>query len=159
MSKSRNIKNLRQPDCSAHNFTSFGAYGLYFASNVHTLEACKHLPLFDPKSRNMTSLKRHFLKKFSTYFSEILSEDVKLMLDKVLNVSHRYLWWFLSYRENTGGEGNIFPPASTVRVKLQGQSFVRYLIKSLTKVKIRYIKLLAPFKTVRCNIQELQKLS
>ena len=95
--------------CSALNFTSFGVYGLCFASNVHILEACKHLPLFDQKSRNMTSLKRHFLKTFLTDFSGILSEGVKLMPEKVLKVSRRYLLWFLSYRENTGG-GNIYLP-------------------------------------------------
>ena len=32
------------------------------------------------------------------------------MPDKVLKVLHRYLLWFLSYRENTEG-GNIHPPA------------------------------------------------
>ena len=62
---------------------SFGIYELCFASNVHILKACKHLPLFYPKSWNMTSLKRHFLKNSLTDFSEILLEDVKLMPDKV----------------------------------------------------------------------------
>ena len=57
----------------------------------------------------MTSLKRHFLKNFSTDFSEVLLEDVKSMPDKALKVSRRYLRLFLSYRENTGG-GNIYPP-------------------------------------------------
>ena len=125
-SKSRNIKNPRSPDCSTLNSTSFGVYGLSFTSKVYILEACKHLPLFDPKSRNMTSLKRHFLKNFSTDFSEILLEDVKLMLDKVLKVSCRYLMSFLSYRENTGG-GNIYPPPP---------SAARVNWKSLTPQKI-----------------------
>ena len=114
--KSKNIKNPIQPDCNALNFTSFGVYGLSFTSKVHMLEVCKHLPLFDPKSRNMTSLKRYFLKNFSTDFPENLSEDVKFMPNKVMKVSRRYLPLFLSYRENTGGVGVIFPP-SAARVK------------------------------------------
>ena len=61
------------------------------------------------KWRNMTSLKRHFLKFFSTDFSEILAADVKLMLWKVLKVLRRYLLPFLSYRENPAG-GDIRPP-------------------------------------------------
>ena len=36
--------------------------------NIKILEAIKHLRLFYPKSRNMTPLKRHFLKTFSTIF-------------------------------------------------------------------------------------------
>ena len=36
--------------------------------------------IFDPKSRDMTSLKSHFLKTFSTDFAEILFEDAKLMV-------------------------------------------------------------------------------
>ena len=100
-------------DCSALNFTSFGVYGLCFTSKVHILEAYKYLPLFDPKSRNMTSLKRHFLKNFSTDLSEILMVDTKLMLEKVLKVSCRHLLPFLSYRENPaggGGQNLILPP-------------------------------------------------
>ena len=117
VSKSKNIKNPRSPDCSALNFTSFGVYGLCFTSNVHILEACKHLPLFDPKSWNMTSLKHNFLKHFSTDISEILSDDVKLMPKKVLRVPSRYLLSFLSYLENMGGD-NIYPPPSTALVKV-----------------------------------------
>ena len=49
-------------------FTSFGVYGLCFATNVHILEACNDFPLFDPKSRNMTSLKLHFQKKNQPIF-------------------------------------------------------------------------------------------
>ena len=110
--KIEKIKNPRYPACKALNFMSFGAYGLCSTSNLHILAACKHLSLFGPKSRNMTSLKCHFLKKLSTDFSEILLEDVKLMPNKVLKVSRRYLLSFLSYRENTGGGGgNIYPPA------------------------------------------------
>ena len=107
-SKSKNIKNLKQPDCSTLNFTSFRAYVLCFTSNVHILEFYKHLQLFDPKSWNMTSLKRYFLKTFSTGFSEIQLVDVKLMPDKVLKVSRRCLLSCLSYPEKPGG-GNIYP--------------------------------------------------
>ena len=57
----------------------------------------------------MMSLKRHFLKNFSTDFPEILVEDVKLMLGKILKVSRRYLPPFLNNRENPAG-GVIFAP-------------------------------------------------
>ena len=75
----------------------------------------------------MTSLKRDFLKKkFLTDFPEILAEDVKLVTDKVLKVSRRYLLSFLSYRESRGGEwGNIYPPPpSAARVKEAKRVFV-----------------------------------
>ena len=40
--------------------------------------------VFDPKSRDMASLKRHFLKNFTTNFSDIFfCEDVELMLNMV----------------------------------------------------------------------------
>ena len=54
--------------------------------------------------------KTSFFKNISTDLSEILSEDVKLMPNKVLKVSRQYLLLFLSYRENKVG-GNIYPPA------------------------------------------------
>ena len=58
----------------------------------------------------MASLKHHFINNFLTDFSEILEEDVKLMLNKVLKVLCRHLLALLSYRENM--EGGIFmPPA------------------------------------------------
>ena len=38
-------------------------------------EALECWPFFYPKSRDITSLKRHFLKNFSTDFSEILNVD------------------------------------------------------------------------------------
>ena len=34
--------------CGALNFTSLGAFGLRFASNLHILEAFEHLLMFDP---------------------------------------------------------------------------------------------------------------
>ena len=48
--------------------------------------------------------------------TEILITDVKLMLGKVLKVSHRYLPPFLSYREQPAGGGE-FRPHSGARVK------------------------------------------
>ena len=48
--KKKYFKNLRQQFYSAFNFTSFGVYGWCFTSNLHNLEAFKHLLLFDPKS-------------------------------------------------------------------------------------------------------------
>ena len=66
----------------------------------------------------MTSLKRHFLKNVSTDFSKSLLHDVKWMSDKLLKMSRRYLLLFLSYRENTEGEGVLFapPPPPAARV-------------------------------------------
>ena len=97
--------------CSALNFTSFGVFELCFTLYVHILEACKHLSPWARKSRNMTSLKRNFLKKNLYGFSEILTVDVKLILEKVLKVSCRYLLPFLSYRENLAeGGGQNLPP-------------------------------------------------
>ena len=58
----------------------------------------------------MTSLNRHFLKNFSTDFSEILVVDVKLMLGKALKVLRRYLLPFLSFRGNQAGGGQYFSP-------------------------------------------------
>ena len=43
------------------------------------------------------------------FFNGNLVRDVKLMLDKVLNVLRLYLLLFWRYPENTGG-GNIYPP-------------------------------------------------
>ena len=45
------------------------------------------LTVFNPKSRDMTSLKHHFLKNFPTDLAEALCEDAKLMLNKVCTVS------------------------------------------------------------------------
>ena len=126
-------KKTTYPDCKAPNFRSFGVYGLCFTSNLHILEACKHLPLFDPKSRSMTSLKLHFLTNFSTDFSEILSEDVKLMPNTIMQISRRYLL-FLSYRENTGG-GNISTPSSPALRGLTAD-ISKPRIKSLTFVDL-----------------------
>ena len=69
----------------------------------------------------MRSLKRRFLKKFSSNFSELLIKDVKLMQDKVLEVSRRYLLSFLGYRENAewGGGKYLTPTPSAAWVKIR----------------------------------------
>ena len=102
-SKSKKYQKSEIAILKCAQFYVFWRLRIAFYLNLHILEVCKHLPPFDPKSWNITSLKRHFLKKISTDFSETLLEDVKLMLDKVLKVLRRYLMSFLSYRENTGG--------------------------------------------------------
>ena len=56
---------------------------LRFASKPYILEAIESLPFFDSKSRDMTSLERHFFKSVSMNFAEILGECDKLMLYKV----------------------------------------------------------------------------
>ena len=68
----------------------------------------------------MTSLKRHFLKDFSTDFPEILVADVKLMMRNVLKVLRRYLSSFLRYRESQAGVGEFAHP-SGARVKPDNQ--------------------------------------
>ena len=65
------------------NFTPFEVFGLRFSSNQYLLEAVKHVSLFDPKWRHMTSPNHHFLKNFSTDSPEILV-NVNLMSDNVL---------------------------------------------------------------------------
>ena len=68
---------------SHFDLASYSVFGLRFASRLYILEVIESWPFFDPKSRDMTSLKRHFLKNFPTDFAEILCECVKLMLYKV----------------------------------------------------------------------------
>ena len=59
---------------------------MYFTLNFIP-EAFECWPFFDLRSRDMTSLKRHFLKDFSMDFAQILFEDAKLMLNKVGTLS------------------------------------------------------------------------
>ena len=115
-SKSKNIKSPRNPFCRALHFTPFWVFRLRLTSKLNIPAAFKHLPFFDPKWWNMTSLKRHFLKHFSTDFCEILIADVKLMLGEVLIVSRRYLPLFLSYRESPAGGFDPPPPFPVGRV-------------------------------------------
>ena len=89
-----------------------------FLSKLYIPVAFKHFTFFCPKWRNMTSLKRHFLKNVLTDSPNILVGNVEFMTNRVMEVLRRYLLSFLSYRENTG-EGVIFtpPPHSAVRDK------------------------------------------
>ena len=64
----------------------------------------------------MTSLKRHFLKRFWFDFHKIIREDVKLLSHKVLKVSYRYLEPFRA-RVNIERRGKIYPSPGGVRVK------------------------------------------
>ena len=63
--QNRNKSKIR--DCHfvrrTFNFTPFGIFWLRLTSKPNILAVFKHLPFFDPKWRNMTSLNRHFLKK------------------------------------------------------------------------------------------------
>ena len=67
---------------------------------------------FCSKSHDMTSLKRHFLKKNLTEFDKIFRQGVKLMSDKVLEVLWRYLTYLSSYSKYSRG-GRICPPAGS----------------------------------------------
>ena len=89
------IKHPRQLFCRMFNFASFGVFGCVYFKTVNKDIAvfwpsniCR---FFWPKERNKTLLKCQFLKYFWTDFSDILVEDVKLILNKVLNVSRRIL--------------------------------------------------------------------
>ena len=64
-------------------FCIFGVRWLRFILEFYISEASECWPFFDLKSRDMTSLKRHFLKNFSADFAESLLADAKLMLNKV----------------------------------------------------------------------------
>ena len=91
---------------------------MFYFKPVHS-RSLQTFAAFDPKSRSMTSLKRHFLKNFSTDFSEIFVVNAKLMLEKVLKISCRYLLLILSYRGNPVRGGRISPPPpSGARVKI-----------------------------------------
>ena len=59
----------------------------------------------------MTSLKRHFLKKFPSEFGKIFRQGVKMMSDKVLKVLWRYLAYFSRYGEYSRGSGQNMPPS------------------------------------------------
>ena len=87
--------------CRTFNFTSFVDSWLHFTSKLYILETFEHLPFYQ-KWRNMTSMKRQFLKNLLPDFYEILMEGVILILDKEPIVSRRYLPPFLSYQENPG---------------------------------------------------------
>ena len=82
------VRNLRLPFCRTFNFTPLGVFRLCVTSKLYNLAAFKNSPLSDPKWRNMTPLKHNLLEKLSTDISEILIEDVKLMLE-VLKILRR----------------------------------------------------------------------
>ena len=110
-SKSKNIKKSKYLFCRTFNFIPFDVFWLRLTSKLKILAALKHLPLFEPKLRNITSLKRHSLTNLCTDLSKNLLADDKSMPGKALKVSRRYLTPFLSYRESpAGGGGGIRPP-------------------------------------------------
>ena len=89
----------------------FGVFPLCLTSKLSILAAFKHLPVFEPKSRNMTPLKRHFLQTFLNEF--FLNVDGRRQIDAG-EVLRRCLPPFLSYREKPAG-GRIRPsPAGRV---------------------------------------------
>ena len=68
--------------------TCFGVFGLRFASNLYILDIFRHLPLFGSKWRNVTSIKRHFLKKltdicdFFVSGRNVVLNDSRLLLQR-----------------------------------------------------------------------------
>ena len=107
--KLKNINNSVESFGSSFNFTPFDVFWLRLTSKLNILAALKHLPFFTKKWRYVTSLKRHFLKYFSTDFSGILIADVKLMLRKVINISRRYLLPFWAIKKMRRGWQNLSP--------------------------------------------------
>ena len=63
------------------------------AQKLYILGAFEHLP-FLTSNGAVSRPKRHFLKHLSTGLPQTLMKDVKLMVDKVLKVSHRCLQSF-----------------------------------------------------------------
>ena len=61
-----------------------------------------------------------FSEHLSTYFSENLIEDIKLMKDSVLQVSRRYLPLFQLSRKSGGGQ-NLPLSGSCVKAECLGQ--------------------------------------
>ena len=81
---------------------SIGLSRLRFTSKMCIIEPLNIYGCFDPKWQKNGVTKTPF-KKATIFFSEILVEDVKFMLHKVLKVSHRYLLPFLSDRKSPAG--------------------------------------------------------
>ena len=74
----------------------------------------------------MTSLWRHLCPNYNTLDFKILTQCVKLLGERVLQVWWWYLHWFRRYRKKTrGGARNSPPPPSGARVKLQVPLHVR----------------------------------
>ena len=70
---------------------SCGVCWLRFTLKPYIPETFERWPFFDPKSRVMTSLKRPIIKNLLTDFAKILFVNAKLMLNKVQEVSRRYM--------------------------------------------------------------------
>ena len=75
--------------------------------------------IFGRNRRNMTSLSRHLWPKYNTLDFKILTQCVKLLGERVLQVWWWYLHWFRRYRKKTRGGLEIAPP-SGARVKFIG---------------------------------------
>ena len=71
------FENPRHPFCRAFYCESL-LFSFTFYSKCYVLKAREHMQfLFYLKSRDLTSVKRHFAKKQSADFAEILCEDGK----------------------------------------------------------------------------------
>ena len=112
--KIENFQNPRWPFCRGLNITSLDVYGLRFTSNMYVLEAFKHSPLFDPKWRNMTSLKHYFLSQKSSRriffwnFARRRQIDAEWGTESLATISA--VVFELSRKYGKGGGGNIYPP-------------------------------------------------
>ena len=130
-SQGKVIKNLRRPFCTELNFTPFGFFVVFHFKTVQSTRL-QTFTAFWPKIAEHDVPKTQFSQKFlDRFFSEILIEDVKLIPNKVLKLSRRYLMSFLSYRENTGG-GKIYPSPNGARINFKlyiRLSHSRYFLK------------------------------
>ena len=92
-------------------------------------------------------------KTKSAHFSEIHAADIKLMLEKVLKVSRRYLKMLLSYRENAagGGGGRICPlPAGRI-LKTAGK-----IGRSVKRLSRTFIFLFVNTKNQNCIFSKIK---
>ena len=109
-SKSKNITILRLPFCRAFNFTPLGVFWLRLTAKLNILAALKHLLFFDPTWRNMTSQKRHFLKKNRQIFLKFWWPTSNWCWGRYWKFRVDICRRFLSYRENPAGRGRYSPP-------------------------------------------------
>ena len=97
------------PFCIFRRFLFLFAY----CFKTSSLRSRRTVAVFRPKSRHITSPKRHFITK-NDWLAKFLYVGVASMLNKVPNVSCRYLSSFLNYWESSPGNFGDIRPISSV---------------------------------------------
>ena len=82
-------------------FATFGAFYLYDALKPYFWWLFSHIYQFSTKNCMILGPLNRYISFFSSKFSKILSEDVKVMHGKVCKVSRRYLQRYGSYSRKT----------------------------------------------------------